>query len=390
MVPGAYVRMEALPLTSNGKLDRAALPVPDGAAYARRGPEPPRTMTEQVLADIWAEVLGVERVSRRDHFFDLGGHSLLAVRMVARVREALNPAATVDDVFAHPMLYELAARLQGTGEWFGTTHAIPIRETGSERPLFVSHDAVGIVFYGQILRPHLDPEIPVYALPGPLNDTDELTSLDDVVTRLVRMITEVQPEGPYRVAGWSAGGVFSYAVAERLVATGRAVEFVGLLDASHPAILPDQNSPRKRQFSVLDLLARDNGVTPATPEALQALTEDTEGMDLPAFIAACKARGLLPETVTLARAEQVESRIALLKRCHKEYVPGPLPVPVHIFASDEAANDPRNGWQDLPGGAPFRVERVPGTHHTMWKKGNVEVVGAVISRAIRGSAAGGG
>ncbi|HEX2190263.1 MAG TPA: amino acid adenylation domain-containing protein, partial [Longimicrobiaceae bacterium] len=390
MVPASYVRLEALPLTSNGKLDRGALPAPDGAAYAGRGKEPPRTLTEQVLAEIWTEVLGVERVGRRDHFFDLGGHSLLAVRLVSRVREALNPAATVDDVFAHPTLYDLAARLQGDGAWFGTNHAIPVRETGSERPLFVAHDAVGIVFYGQILRSYLDAEIPVYALPGPLNDTDELGSLDDLVTRLVRMVTEVQPEGPYRLAGWSAGGVFAYAVAERLVATGRAVEFVGLLDTSHPAVLKNHDSPRARQFSVLDLLARDSGMTPATPESLRALKDDTEGLDLPAFIATCKARGLLPETVTVARAEQVESRIALLKRSHAEFVPGPLPVPVHLFCSDDATDDPYRGWRDMPGGAPLRLERVPGTHHTMWKKGNVEVLGAVFSRAIRASAAGGG
>jgi amino acid adenylation domain-containing protein len=390
MVPEAYVRLEALPLTSNGKVDRRALPVPGGAAYARRGLEPPRGMTEHLLAEIWAEVLGVQRVGRRDHFFDLGGHSLLAVRMVSRVREALNPAATVDQVFAHPTLYDLAAQLQGTGGWYGTNHAIPIRETGSERPLFVAHDALGIVFYGQILRPHLDSEIPMYALPGPFNDTDELASLDDLVTRLVRMITEVQPEGPYRVAGWSSGGLFAYAVAEQLVRTGRAVEFVGLLDPSHPSRLPEQDSPRERQFTVLDVLARDSGETRAAPEALQALKAETEGLDLPAFIARCKARGLLPETVTVARAEQVDSRIALLNRSITDYVPGPLPVSATIFATDDAGDDPRRGWEDMPGGAPFRVERVPGTHHTMWKKGNVEVVGAVISRAVRASAAGGG
>jgi thioesterase domain-containing protein len=390
MVPAAYVRLEALPLTSNGKVDRRALPAPDGAAFARRGPEPPRTMTEQVLAEIWCELLGVQEVGRRDHFFDLGGHSLLAVRMVARVRETLNPAATVDEVFAYPTLYEFAARLQGGGEWYGTNHAIPIRETGSERPLFLSHDAVGIVFYGQILRPHLDPEIPVYALPGPLNDPEELASLDDVVTRLVRMMTEVQPEGPYRVAGWSAGGNFAYAVAERLVRTGRTVEFVGLLDTFHPTLLAPPESPRERQFTVLEILARDSGVPPATPEALQALRDDTEGLDLPAFIAAAKARGFLPETFPVARAEQVDSRIALLKRSHAEYVPGPLPVPVTVFATDDADADPRRGWEDMPGGAPFRLVPVPGTHQSMWRKGNVEAVGAVISREIRASGAGRG
>ncbi|HEX8317689.1 non-ribosomal peptide synthase/polyketide synthase [Longimicrobium sp.] len=391
MVPAAYVRLEAFPLTSNGKLDRGALPAPDAAAYARGGHEPPRTMTEQVLAEIWTELLGVERVGRRDHFFDLGGHSLLAARLVTRVRAALNPAATVEEVFAHATLHELAARLAGGGAWFGTDHAIPIRETGSERPLFVVHDAAGIVFYAQILRPHLDAEIPVYALPGPLNATDELDSLDDLVTRLVRMMAEVQPEGPYRLAGWSAGGIFAYAVAERLLATGGAVEFVGLLDAPKPPGVPSQALARSRQFTVLDLLARDNGVTPATPEALQALKEATEGSDLPAFIAECKARGLLPETVTMARAEQVDSRIALLKRTHAEFVPGPLPVPAYLFSTeDEKDDDPYRGWGDIPGGAPVRLVPVPGTHHTMWKKGNVEVVGAAISHAIRASAAGGG
>ncbi|HEU4560713.1 MAG TPA: hypothetical protein VFS20_22865, partial [Longimicrobium sp.] len=73
------------------------------------------------------------------------------------------------------------------------------------------------------------------------------------------------------------------------------------------------------------------------------------------------------------------------RHSHAEFVPRPLPISVHLFSSDEAANDPRRGWQDLPGGAPFRVVRVPGTHHTMWKRGNVEQVGAAISRAIRES-----
>ena len=80
MVPAAYVRLEQLPLTPNGKLDRRALPSPEGDAYARRGYEAPQGETEEALAEIWSEVLGVERVGRRDHFFELGGHSLLVVR----------------------------------------------------------------------------------------------------------------------------------------------------------------------------------------------------------------------------------------------------------------------------------------------------------------------
>ena len=112
MVPAAYVRLDALPLTANGKLDRKALPAPDGAAYAARGYEAPVGEIEMHLARIWAEVLGLERVGRHDNFFELGGHSLLAVRVISRLRrEGLQ--ADVRALFATPTLSALAAAMGG-------------------------------------------------------------------------------------------------------------------------------------------------------------------------------------------------------------------------------------------------------------------------------------
>ncbi|HYW07271.1 MAG TPA: amino acid adenylation domain-containing protein, partial [Longimicrobium sp.] len=114
MVPAAYVGLDALPLTPNGKVDRRALAAPEGdEAYARRGYEAPVTETEQALAAIWSEVLGVERVGRHDHFFELGGHSLLAVRVVSRVRQLLGVEAALGDVFARPTLADFARGLEG-------------------------------------------------------------------------------------------------------------------------------------------------------------------------------------------------------------------------------------------------------------------------------------
>ncbi|WP_425526338.1 amino acid adenylation domain-containing protein [Rhizobium leguminosarum] len=110
MVPSAFVRLEALPLTMNGKLDRKALPVPDDDAYARRAYEAPQGEIETLLAGIWAELLGVERVGRHDNFFELGGHSLLAVQMMERLRR-LSLGVEVRTVFAKPMLADLASNL---------------------------------------------------------------------------------------------------------------------------------------------------------------------------------------------------------------------------------------------------------------------------------------
>ncbi|RMO45878.1 hypothetical protein ALQ40_04434, partial [Pseudomonas syringae] len=87
MVPAIYVLLESMPLTSNGKLDRKALPAPDGDALISRGYEAPQGEIEEQIAVIWQDLLGVEQVGRHDHFFELGGHSLLAVSLTGRMRQ---------------------------------------------------------------------------------------------------------------------------------------------------------------------------------------------------------------------------------------------------------------------------------------------------------------
>jgi acyl carrier protein len=111
MVPAAYVRLDALPLTPNGKVDRRALPAPEGDAFSTRGYEAPAGGTEEALAEIWAGLLGVERVGRHDDFFQLGGNSLLATRLVFRVKREMDVELSVRDVFEKPELSLLAQHL---------------------------------------------------------------------------------------------------------------------------------------------------------------------------------------------------------------------------------------------------------------------------------------
>jgi hypothetical protein len=111
MVPVAYVCLESLPLTSNGKLDRRRLPAPETNMREASVYKEPVGETEKALAGIWTELLKLERVGRHDNFFELGGHSLLVVRVISRLRRIFNVEVTIGDVFAYPVLSSLAERL---------------------------------------------------------------------------------------------------------------------------------------------------------------------------------------------------------------------------------------------------------------------------------------
>jgi amino acid adenylation domain-containing protein len=111
MVPAAIMRLERIPLTANGKLDRKALSAPEGAGYAQRTYEPPQGEMEEVLANLWQELLGVERVGRHDSFFELGGHSLLAVRMLSHLLSNLNVRVELSTLFDYPQLSLFAKRV---------------------------------------------------------------------------------------------------------------------------------------------------------------------------------------------------------------------------------------------------------------------------------------
>ncbi|HEU5136505.1 MAG TPA: amino acid adenylation domain-containing protein [Steroidobacteraceae bacterium] len=134
MWPAAFVKLERLPLTANGKLDRKALPAPDMSALSTQEYEAPQGEIEATLANIWKELLNVERVGRRDNFFDLGGHSLLTLRLIARVRKMLDRQLTLEDIFDHPTIYALAQLLSNAT----SVTTLPIERADRSGPLPLS------------------------------------------------------------------------------------------------------------------------------------------------------------------------------------------------------------------------------------------------------------
>jgi amino acid adenylation domain-containing protein/FkbH-like protein len=167
MVPAALAWLEAMPRTTTGKLDRAALQRTAGTALlpAVRGTAPPRTPVEQLLAGIWEQLLGVAGIGAADSFFELGGHSLLAVRMAARVREDLGAALTVNDVFAAPTVAALAAKIEaGLGGGGGASTPLVRRAPGSEAPLSFAQERLWFL-------ERLAPQPALYNMPAALELT---------------------------------------------------------------------------------------------------------------------------------------------------------------------------------------------------------------------------
>jgi amino acid adenylation domain-containing protein len=180
MVPAAYVRLDALPLTPSGKLDRRALPAPDADAFAARDYEAPATTAEDTVAGIWAEVLRLERVGRHDQFFELGGHSLLAVQVVSRVRQALGVEAAVRDLFLHPVLADFARCLDSARA--SALPPIEPAERGERIPLSFAQQRLW--FLHQLGGSGAAYHIPkVLRLHGPLDAEALAGALDRIVQR---------------------------------------------------------------------------------------------------------------------------------------------------------------------------------------------------------------
>jgi thioesterase domain-containing protein/aryl carrier-like protein len=232
MVPAVFTWMDALPRTGSGKLDRRALPEPaagdDGAAYV-----PPRPGMEERLATVWKDVLGVERVGADDDFFDLGGQSILAARLAARLRVELGVDVPVAMLVQAPTV-ESMARALAAGDRAVRLPLVPLQTFGERPPLFMIHPAGGHVICYRGMAVLLAPDQPVYGLqPRGLEDGMEpIDSLPEMAAYYVDAIRRFRPRGPYRLGGWSFGGVVAWEMARQLRAAGEEVDLLALLDTA--------------------------------------------------------------------------------------------------------------------------------------------------------------
>ncbi|NMD93864.1 amino acid adenylation domain-containing protein [Rhodococcus sp. BL-253-APC-6A1W] len=362
MVPAQFVVLDALPTTPNGKVDRKALRQPEVRAREFRRPSGD---TERAVADAFSDILGVAQVGADDDFFALGGTSLVATRLVAQLRDALGVAVPLPSLFSHSTVEALARKIAeggGSGPEFGTL--LPIRAEGDLPPVFCVHPIIGLSWCYTALAQEIDPSVPVYGVQTPLEDRPE--SLDDLAALYVDEIRRIQPEGPYRLLGWSLGGVIAHAMAVQLQAAGSAVETLVMLD-SFADTDTDTDASEEPEMPMSDLLAGlgvvGDGDGPADLAGIVRVVADVTGTP------AEDTERLVRQLMDAARHNVV------LAAGHR---PGRFDGDVVYFTAAEDDSRGAAGWADAVSGR-IHDHSVPVTH---WRMTSTEAL-AVLGPRLR-------
>jgi amino acid adenylation domain-containing protein len=237
MLPSAFIFLDALPLTPNSKIDRTALPTPD-LTKSTPGTKlvTPRNTVEQKLIEIWEEVLEVHPISIKDSFFDLGGYSLLSIQLFNKIENQFGVKLPLSSLLNSETIEKLAVVLSGIEPANNWSSVVEIQPHGEESPLFFMHPLGGEVMCYRKLAMHLGSERPFYALQPQGLDGKETphTRVEDMASRYIRDMQNVQPQGPYFIGGFSFGGIIALEVAQQLQQQGEEVASLIMLDTCRP------------------------------------------------------------------------------------------------------------------------------------------------------------
>nr|WP_304984929.1 non-ribosomal peptide synthetase [Corallococcus sp. CA047B] len=343
------------PLLSAEALGRKVLPEKPRSLDA--GPPAtviaPRDALERELVELWEALLGRRPIGVTQPFFDLGGHSLLAAKLMARIRERLHRELPLAALFQAPTVEQLARLLRQAPTAFSPL--VPIQPHGTQRPFFCVHPVGGNVLAYAELAKQLGPDQPFHGLQSQGLDGTRppLDTVEAMAALYVDALRAVQPRGPYRLGGWSMGGVVAYEMARQLQARGEAVELLALID---PSPAKDDRVP----FDVGDA------------GQVASLFELDQGQ-----LAAPEAEG--PQGRTLLQVFTHNLRAL------KHYRPGPLTGRVLLLQASEAPapeGPGDEGWGALITG-PLVRETLPGNHYTLLRAPNVQALAKRLEAALR-------
>lgn len=391
MVPSVFVKLEALPLSPVGKVDRRALPAPED--FQRAATEEfvaPKNEIELKLTSIWERVLNVRPIGTDENFFELGGHSLLAVRLFAEIEKTFGKNLPLATLFQTPTVRQLARALRDEGWEPSWSSLVPIKTSGARTPFFCGHAVGGNVLEYHELARLLGADQPVYGFQARGLDGKQPphTSIREMAAHYIKEMREVQPRGPYLLGGRSSGGTIAFEMACQLTAGGEEVALLALFDtfpSGYFKLLPGsasfgqrfQRRAKRWQSHLLNLqqLSTTGKVSYVITKLRFAPAKAKHKIYRRAYKIYQKFGKPLPPA--LRNIEEITFTAV------KDYEPQIYSGDVTLFlATDMTADyDSKDGWRELVRGRIDTFE-IPGNHLNIIKEPGVQVLAENLRASI--------
>jgi aspartate racemase len=375
MIPSDFVVIDKIPLTAIGKVDYSALPEP-AHELKERPSNGPQDELERALIGIWEEVLGISPVGVQDNFFDLGGHSLMAVRLIAKIEDKLKVKLPINTVFLSPTISQIASAIRGNS---GTWHSLVLLRKGIVRPpIFCINNAVGgtLTEYEWILK-EMKEDREAYGVQQSQHDTAYI-NIEDRASQFIKEVKKVQPEGPYFLLGYCAGGALAYEMARQLSNSGDRIDLLGIIDLLAPTYVyrPDMRS-LKILIGRVPIIISNIAGSPPERRLERALSLPVAAVQ---FVKNLFWRppdnGMKPQAAVSPYPDWIEampdpyrqSAMANYK-AYRKYIMKPYPGSLALFlfettvgsSDDVVYHSPSFGWEKFVGGK-IKVYRIPGDH----------------------------
>jgi amino acid adenylation domain-containing protein len=393
MVPSTFVMVDAIPMTPNGKANRALLSAmqhdevavrptratgpsataatstPIAASTAATQFVAPRSQLESQLARIWEELLGIAPIGVMDNFFDLGGHSLLLVQLIARIEQRFDKTVPVALLFESPTIEALANALNDDQRTRSSSSLIPLNTGGSLPPFFWIHGDSS----NAVLSALLGPDRPLFALEHQAHDGQPArhTEVETIATQYLEEIRTVQPHGPYLLGGFSFGGVIAFEMAQQLSRRHEDVDLLFLLDPSgkEATLEADSCGDNGNHSTLWDLLAAARTQIRAKTQKLQHGTKMLR-------CKACVATGrLLPPTLRSAYI------IDIYRKALHSYVPQPYSGRVTIYKTLSMEYSAPLDWRKLMTGS-LTIHDCDATHNALIRYPHTRAWAATLRDAL--------
>lgn len=363
-VPHVVV-VQAMPVKANGKVDPAQLPRPAAAGAVDGGAVDPLALT---IAGCMAAVLGVATVGVDTAFHDIGGDSLLALRLVSRVEAETGRALRATDLYRHPTARSLAALLRLGVQ--GTRHVVAIQPEGNRVPFYAIHVLGRNEHLFRPLAAAMGPDFPVFGVSIGIPERLEDVTVDRVARIYFDEIQTHQPEGPVALGAVSMATYFAFELAQMLIAAGREVRVLALLDADGPGGRPEVRGMQRLAVHMGQV--RKHGLAHLRR------------------IAASRLRAFRGQAVADPDAGEFEGFVDFVEanvRAVDAYRPQRYAGRLTVFrAADSFWDSPQAlqsglGWDVVAGGG-FDLIDLPGSHLSILDPGNVHVLAAHLRRLL--------